>query len=59
MKYGILILMLIAMTCEKEKKCYQCRDLQDKCETWINMCDSSEVVVSKIISSDLWECKLK
>jgi hypothetical protein len=59
MKYGILIIMLVAMTCEKENECYQCRDLQDKCETWISMCDSSEIVVNKIISSDLWECKLK
>ena len=59
MKYGIFILIMIAMTCEKEKICYQCREKQDKCGIWIDMCDSSQVTIDKAINSELWECKLK
>lgn len=57
MKYLIVILFLIAMTCKKEKICYQCRELQDKCYTWMNLCDSSQVVIDKMIRSELYECK--
>lgn len=59
MKYGIFIIMLMAMTCEKENKCYQCRELQDKCETWINMCDSTDYNMAKYINSSEWECKIR
>jgi hypothetical protein len=57
MKHLLLISVLLIITCEKEKICYKCRELQDKCDNWINLCDSSNIIIDKYINSELWECR--